>query len=131
MALGSLAGKACELGSTVADSGCDATPVEPLCTLHDGIEVEVLRQSLGDAAVSTVVDDLRRTHRSTRLSIVEAYTVATTCHKVGVHTIAAQGIHSNLADLVLGQLAYEVGVVAIIGQADSHIGLTTTGDDAE
>ena len=82
-------------------------------------------------AVGAVVDDLRGTHRGTRLSIVQTHAVATASHEVGVHTVAAQGVDGNLANLVLGQLRNEVSLVAIVGHTDGYIGLTTAGDDAE
>ena len=131
MTLGSLAGQTCQFGGTVADGGRDAAPVEPLSPLHDGVEVEILGQSLGNRRMGAVVDDLRRTHRGTGLSVVQTHAIATASHKVGVHTIATQGVHGYLANLVLRQLRNEVSVVPIIGQAYGYIGLTTARDDAE
>jgi hypothetical protein len=81
--------------------------------------------------VSTVVDNLRRTHRSTRLSIVETYTFATASDVVRVDAIATEGVNGDLTDLVLRELRYEVRLVAVVSAADSYVGLTTTGDDAE
>ena len=58
MTLSSLASQLGELSSLVADGGCDATPMEPGSALHDLIEIEILRISLGDRRMSTVVDNL-------------------------------------------------------------------------
>ena len=58
MTLGSLTGELGQLGSLVADGRSNAGPVEPGSTFHDGVEVEILRISLSDRAVGTVVDNL-------------------------------------------------------------------------
>ena len=129
--LGSLTGQTCQLSGLVADGGSDTAPMEPLCTLHDLIEVEVLGIGLGDAAVGTVVDDLRRTHRGTCLGIIETYTVTTTGHILGAHAIAAQGIDGYLTNLVFRQLRYEVCLMAIVGYRDGDVSLTASGDDAK
>ena len=50
--------KTCKLGSIVADSRSNATPVEPLSTFHDSIEVEILWLSFCNSRVSTVVNNL-------------------------------------------------------------------------
>ena len=81
--------------------------------------------------MSTVVNDLRRTHGCSCLSIVKTHTIATTGNEIGVHTKSTHGIHSYLTYLVLGQFADKVSVVTKVGTADGHIGLATTWDDAE
>ena len=131
MTLGSLACQTCQLGGFVADGGRDAAPVEPVGTLHDGVEVEVLRVGLGDGAVSAVVDDLRRAHRGSRLGIVESHAVAATGYEARVNAVATHGVDGYLAYLMLGQFCYEDGLMAIVGQGDSNVGLAATGYDAE
>ena len=88
--------------------------MEPLGTLHDSIEVEIFGRSLGDGRVGTVVDNLRGTHACTCFSIVKTHAVATTGNKLGVHAISAKGIHGNLADFMLWQLAHEICLVTIV-----------------
>ena len=81
--------------------------------------------------MGTVIDNLRWTHRSAGLSVVEAYTVTATSDEVGVDTIVAESVDGNLANLVLRELRDEVSLVAVVGQAHSHVSLTTARDDAE
>ena len=131
MTLGCLTGQTGQLGGIVADGWCDAAPVEPLCTLHNLVEVELFGLCLGNGAVGTVVDHLRRAHRSSRLGIVQAYAVAATNDVLCVHTIAAQGVDGYLPDLVLRQFRHEAGLMAIVGHADRHVGLAAAGDDTE
>ena len=50
---------------------------------------------------------------------------------LGVHAIATQGIDCSLADLVLGKLADEIGVMAIVGTRYGHVGLAAAPDDVE
>ena len=131
MTLSSLAGQTCQLCSLVRNSRSDSRPVEPLCPLHNFVEVEVRRVSLGNGTVGAVVDDLGGTHRCTRLGIVETDTIATASHKLRVHPVAAQGVYSNLSNLVFRQFADKVGIMAVVGYGDGHVGLTAAGDDAE
>ena len=54
---------------------------------------------------------------------VDAHTVAAPDDFGSVHTVAAQGIHSRLADGVGGQLGDVGNVHAIVRQGHRHIGL--------
>ena len=123
--LGSLTGQTGELGSLIADGGCDTAPVEPVGTLHNLVEVEIGGVGLGNGTAGTVVDDLGGTHGGSGLQIVDAHTVATAGDEIRVYAKLAQSVDGTLANLVLGQLGYEVGLVAIVCAAYSHIGFST------
>ena len=58
MTLGSLACQTGELGSLVADGGGDTTPMEPVGTLHDSIEIEVGSICLSYRTAGAVVNNL-------------------------------------------------------------------------
>ena len=131
MTLGCFASQTSQLGGLVTNGWCDATPMEPLSTLHHLIEIEVAGISLSNRAVCTVVDNFRGTHRCACLGIIKTNAVATTSHKLCIHAIATQGVDGNLPNLMLGQLTHEVGLVTIVGHRDGHVSLTTAGDDAE
>ena len=81
--------------------------------------------------MGTVVDNLRRTHRSTCLCIVKTNTLTATGNEVGIYAITTKSVQGDLTNLVLWQLRYEVSIMTIVGYADSHISLTTARDDAE
>ena len=46
-------------------------------------------------------------------------------------TIAAHGVERQLSDLVFREFGDEVGIVAVVGEADGHVGLTSAGDHTE
>ena len=102
-----------------------------LGSLHDGVEIEVGGLGLGDGGMRAVIDDLGRAHGGAGLGIIEADAVAAAGDVVGLDTVAAEGVHGDLADFVLGQFAHVVGVMAVIGEADGHVGLPASGNDAE
>ena len=78
-----------------------------------------------------VVDDLRRTHGSAGLGVVQTYPVAAAGHIAGVNAVAAQRIHGNLADFVLGKFGNKKGIMAIVSQGNSDVGFTTARDDTK
>ena len=129
--LGGLAGQLRQLGSLVRDGRRDARPVEPVGTLHDGVEVEIRGVGLGDGRVRTVVDHLRRTHRSSGFEVVDPDTVPAPGDEVGLHAVFAQRIDGRLSDLMLREFRHEVGVVAVVGTRDGHVGLAAAVDDVE
>ena len=131
MLLGCHAGQAQTLSTGVTDGRSNAAPVEPVRSLEDGVKVKVLWLALSDGAVRTVVDNLGRTHRGTRLQVVYAQSVTAACHEIRVHAIAAQGVEARLPNLVLGHFAHEVGLMSVIGAAYCHVGFTTTIIDVE
>lgn len=131
MTLGCFTGFLRYLSGIVTDSRRDATPVEPLGTLKDLIEVELFSLGLGNSRMGTVVDDLARTHRGACLCIVQTDTVTTTDDVAGVDTVTAQGVDGDLTNLMLGQLGHKHSLMTIVGQAHRHISLTATVNDTE
>ena len=131
MALGSLTGQAGKFSSLVADSRRDAAPVEPLCALHDFVEVEVLGVGLCYGTAGTVVDDFRRTHRGTCLEEVDTHTVSATCDIVGLHPKSTQRVDSALSYLMFGQFGNEVSLVPVVGCANCHVSLAAAINDIE
>ena len=105
--------------------------MEPLSTLHNLVEIEIRWICLSDRTMSTVIDYLRRTHRSTCLCIIETNTVATTSNEIGIHAITTEGVNCNLTNLMLRQLRYEVSLMTIVSYTDCYVSLTTTRDDTE
>ena len=79
----------------------------------------------------TVIDDLRRTHRGTCLSIVETNAVTTTGDKLGVHAITTHCVDSNLTNFMLRQLRHEIGLMTIVCYGNSDVSLTSAWNDAE
>ena len=128
---GGLAGQLRQLGGLVRDRGGDARPVEPVGALHDGVEVEILRIGLGDRRVRTVVDHLRRTHRSARFEVIDAHAITAAGYEIGLHAILAQRVHRRLADLMFRELRDEIGIVAIVGARNGYVGLAAAVDDVE
>ena len=126
VALGSLAGQAGKLGGLVAYGRSDTAPVEPVGTFHNGVEIEIRGVCLGDGRTGTVVDNLRRAHRSACFAIVYTYAIASARHIARVNAVTTQGIDRGLAYLVFRQLAHKAGFMAIIGATDCHIGLAAT-----
>ena len=105
--------------------------MEPVGSLEDGVEVEILGLSLGDGRMGTVVDDFRGTHRSARLCVIKSDAVASTRNEVGVYAVAAHGIDGNLTDFMLRKFADKIGIVPEICQTDSDIGFASSRDDVE
>ena len=89
-----------QLGSLVRDSRSDTRPVEPVSTFHDCIKVEISSVSFSNSRVSTVINNLARTHRSTCFQVVDTYTVATTSNKVCLYAIFTQCVNSRLSNFV-------------------------------
>ena len=131
MTLSSLTSQLGKLSSLVANSWSNTAPMEPLGTLHNLVEIEIRWVSLSNCAVCTVVDYLGWAHRSTSLSIVETYAVATTSDELCVNAVTTETVDSNLTDLVLREFRYEVSIMTIVSQAYSYVSLTTTRDDAK
>ena len=129
--LSSLTSQLGKFSSLVADSWSNTAPMEPLGTLHNLIEIEIRWVSLSNCAVCTVVDYLGWAHRSTSLGIVETYAVATTSDELCINAVTTETVDSNLTDLVLRELRYEVSIMTIVSQAYSYVSLTTTRDDAK
>ena len=129
--LGGLAGQLRQFGGLVRNRGGDARPVEPLGTLHDGVEIEIRSVGLGNRRMGTVVNHLRRTHRSTRLKVIDAHTVAAAGDEIGLHAVFAQRIHRRLADLVLRELRDEISLVAVVGARNGYVGLAAAINDVE
>ena len=105
--------------------------MEPLSTLEDLVEVKLFRACLSDGRVCTVVDDLAGSHGGSRLSVVDAHALTATYDVACADTIAAHGVEGKLSDFVLREFGDKVGIVAVVGEADGHVGLTTSGDDTK
>ena len=129
--LGCLASQLGDLCGFVRDSRSDARPVEPSGTFHDLVKVEIFRVGFSYGAVSTIVDDLRRTHRRAGLAIVQTYAVAATNDVVVLYAVTTQRVDCYLTNLVLRQFGHKIGVMPVVGARDGHIGLAATRDDAE
>ena len=106
-----------------AQSGSDAGEVEPIGAVEDLIPIEVLAGGQLDGGVGTVIDADGAALGSALLVIVDTNTVAAADDQRGVHTVAAQAVHSGLTDGMSGQLGDESGIHAVVGQGDGDIGL--------
>ena len=75
--------------------------------------------------MSTVIDNLTWTHRSTSLKIVDTYTVTTTSDVVSLNAIFTKCVYSRLSDFMLRKLSYEISIVSVVGTAYSYISFAT------
>ena len=105
--------------------------MEPSSAFHDFVEIKILRISLSDSAVRTVVDNFRWTHRSTCLAVIQTHAVTATNDVVLFHTVTTERVNGNLTDLMFRQFGNEISLVSIVSARDSYVCLTTTGDDTE
>ena len=115
-----------QLGSLVRDSRSDTRPVEPVSTFHDCIKIEISSVSFSNSRVSTVINNLARTHRSTSFQVVDTYTVATTSNKVCLNTIFTQCVNSRLSNFMFRQFSYEIGLMSVVGTAYCNVSFSTT-----
>ena len=131
MTLSSLTSQLGKFSSLVANSWSNTRPVEPVRTFHDSVKVEIARIGFGDSRVGTVINYFARTHGSSCFQIIDTYAVATTSDEFCVNAVTTETVDSNLTDLVLRELRYEVSIMTIVSQAYSYVSLTTTRDDAK
>ena len=97
--------------------------MEPVYALEDVVPVKVSRGSFLNGGVCTVIDADAAALRSALLVEVDAHAVAAAGDLAGVNAVAAQAVHSRLADGMGGQFGDVGHVDAVVGQRHSHVGL--------
>ena len=120
--LGCLAGLLADFHAVGTQSGGDAGEVEPVGAFKDLVPIEILGLSQLDGGIGTVVNADGATLRSALLVVVDTHTVAATDDQRGVNAIAAQRVHSSLADGMGGQLGNKSGIHAVVGQGNGNVG---------
>ena len=122
--LGRLAGVQTNFGQFAAERRGDAGPVEPVCTVKDGIPVKIGALCQRDGRAGAVIDDLGCALRRALFAEVNAKPVAAADHILRVDAIAAQLIDGALADLMGRDLCNIGGVQTVVCQRNGHVGLT-------
>ena len=73
--------------------------------------------------MSSVVNNLGRTHGRTALEEVDAESFAALCDVLCVNAVLAESCNSALADFVVGNSGYEFSIVTVICERNSNVRL--------
>ena len=73
--------------------------------------------------MSSVVNDLGRTHRRAALEEVNAESFAGLSDVLGLNAVLAESCDSALADFVVGNSGYELSVVTVVCEGNSNVSL--------
>ena len=97
--------------------------MEPVGSLEDLVPVHHAGLDLGDGGMGPVIDDFGAARNGAGLQVIDPHAVTAPDDAVGADAEAAELRDAHVGDVVLGKTGDELGVDAVIGQGDSHVGL--------
>jgi len=107
----------------------NATEVQPVVALQQGVQIHLRKIVLGNGAVFAVVDDLGSADAVAGLQIISTQTIRGGLVRLGqdhggaVHIVGTQPAHSAFAQTVVGHYAEEGAVHAKVCQRQRNVGL--------
>ena len=97
--------------------------MKPVRIRKDRIKIKQLSLRTGNGRSGTVVHDVGRTHRGSRLQIIDAETVTAAGNKCCSYIVFAKSCDRAVTDGIVRNGGHKFRVVSIVGQRYCYIGL--------